>query len=175
MSWIAPNNQVLNNVVGSVNGLGYNPVPTFDWNVLILVCHPFTPWIATDIIECRPTCRSCFQHHQRHHRYDLDRIHGHGYLLLQLLAHWLPAYQLVSSFLLRSGQWLISSNRTFDRFGKAYNILNITDSRGIFDQEKYEAYSPAYMSAGNITVYFWFFAAYAAVVSYAYLYHRREM
>jgi len=39
MSWIAPNNQVLNNVVGSVNGLGYNPVPTFDWNVLILVCQ----------------------------------------------------------------------------------------------------------------------------------------
>lgn len=37
MSWIAPNNQVYNNVVGSVNGLGYNPVPTFDWNVLILV------------------------------------------------------------------------------------------------------------------------------------------
>jgi len=39
MSWIAPNNQVYNNVVGSVNGLGYNPVPTFDWNVLILVCQ----------------------------------------------------------------------------------------------------------------------------------------
>jgi hypothetical protein len=39
MSWIAPNNQVYNNVVGSVNGLGYNPVPTFDWNVLILVCY----------------------------------------------------------------------------------------------------------------------------------------
>lgn len=39
----------------------------------------------------------------------------------------------------------------------------------------YEAYSPAYMSAGNITVYFWFFAAYAAVVSYAFLYHRNEM
>lgn len=37
MSWIAPNNQVYNNVVGSVNGLGYNPIPTFDWNVLILV------------------------------------------------------------------------------------------------------------------------------------------
>jgi curved DNA-binding protein CbpA len=67
------------------------------------------------------------------------------------------------------------SNRTFDRFGKAYNILNITDERGIFNQEMYEAYSPAYMSAGNITVYFWFFAAYAAVVSYAFLYHRREM
>jgi hypothetical protein len=66
-------------------------------------------------------------------------------------------------------------NRTFDRFGKAYNILNITDDRGIFNQEMYEAYSPAYMSAGNITVYFWFFAAYAAVVSYAFLYHRNEM
>jgi len=97
MSWIAPNNQVLNNVVGSVNGLGYNPVPTFDWNVLILVCHSFTLWDPTDVLERRPTCRPCFQHHQRHHRYVPDWIHGHGNLLLQLLAHWVLTYQLVSS------------------------------------------------------------------------------
>jgi hypothetical protein len=99
MSWIAPNNQVLNNVVGSVNGLGYNPVPTFDWNVLILVCHFSISEGGTDLLECRSTCRSCFQHHQRHHRYGLDRIHGHGYLLLQLLAHRVLTYQLVSSIL----------------------------------------------------------------------------
>jgi hypothetical protein len=99
MSWIAPNNQVLNNVVGSVNGLGYNPVPTFDWNVLILVCHFSISEGGTDLLECRPTCRPCFQHHQRHYRYDLDRIHGHGYLLLQLLAHRVLTHQLVSSIL----------------------------------------------------------------------------
>jgi hypothetical protein len=98
MSWIAPNNQVYNNVVGSVNGLGYNPVPTFDWNVLILVCHFSLSQGSTDMVERRSIGRPCFQHHQRHHRYVLDWVHGNGYLLLQLLAHWIPAHQLVSSF-----------------------------------------------------------------------------
>jgi len=31
------------------------------------------------------------------------------------------------------------------------------------------------MAAGNVTVYFWFFAIYSAVVSYAFLYHRHEI
>jgi len=98
MSWIAPNNQVYNNVVGSVNGLGYNPVPTFDWNVLILVCG-FSLYSEgdADLSERRSTCRTRIQHYQRHHRYVLDRIYGHGYLLFQLLAHRLLANQLVST------------------------------------------------------------------------------
>jgi hypothetical protein len=35
MSWIAPNNLNLNTVVGFNNGLGLNPLPTFDWNILL--------------------------------------------------------------------------------------------------------------------------------------------
>lgn len=34
MSWIAPNNMAYNAIVGINNGLGLNPVPTFDWNHL---------------------------------------------------------------------------------------------------------------------------------------------
>lgn len=34
ISWIAPDNVTLNNIVGSVNGLGVNPWPTFDFNML---------------------------------------------------------------------------------------------------------------------------------------------
>lgn len=74
-----------------------------------------------------------------------------------------------------SGYLPINSNKTFNRNGTLYDILQIIDDRGIFDQEKYNNYSPAYMAAGNINVYFWFFAAYAAVASYAFLYHRKEM
>lgn len=46
----------------------------------------------------------------------------------------------------------INSNRTFDRFGGRYNISRSIDDRGHFSKEEYEAYSPAYMAAGNITV-----------------------
>lgn len=63
MSWIAPNNQVYNNVVGSVNGLGYNPIPTFDWNVLILVSPVLVGLIDVQLteVECRPAGRTSFQ------------------------------------------------------------------------------------------------------------------
>lgn len=35
ISWIDPNNVKLNSVVGFNNGVGLNPVPTFDWNNII--------------------------------------------------------------------------------------------------------------------------------------------
>ena len=33
MAWIAPKNQNLANITGSLYGLGLNPVPSFDWNL----------------------------------------------------------------------------------------------------------------------------------------------
>lgn len=50
ITWIAPNNLNLAIITGSVCGLGLNPLPTFDWNVIrfvqpaqtlhsLLVCH----------------------------------------------------------------------------------------------------------------------------------------
>lgn len=55
-------------------------------------CHDYTLTFK----ERRSTCDPSLQHHQRHCRYDLDRFHGLGYLLLQLLAHWLSSHQFVS-------------------------------------------------------------------------------
>ncbi|PTB76649.1 OPT-domain-containing protein [Trichoderma longibrachiatum ATCC 18648] len=40
MTWIAPNNADLTRITGSNNGLGINPVPTFDWNVLTYNLDP---------------------------------------------------------------------------------------------------------------------------------------
>jgi hypothetical protein len=42
ISWIAPHNKVLNSIVGSNNGLGLNPFPTFDYNVSTFA---FTPLV----------------------------------------------------------------------------------------------------------------------------------
>ncbi len=74
-----------------------------------------------------------------------------------------------------TGHLPINSNRVWDRFGARYNVSRAIDSRGLFDAEKYRAYSPAYMAAGNLTVYLFFFAIYAATVSHAILYHRHEI
>lgn len=69
----------------------------------------------------------------------------------------------------------INSNRVYDHFGTAYNISEAINEKGLFDAEKYEAYSPAFLAAGNLVVYLFFFAIYSATLSYAYLYHRHEI
>jgi hypothetical protein len=35
LTWISPNNVNLNAITGIVNGLGVNPWPTWDWNILL--------------------------------------------------------------------------------------------------------------------------------------------
>ena len=69
----------------------------------------------------------------------------------------------------------LNSNRTFDRYGGLYNVSRAIDSHGHFAKQEYMDYSQAHMAAGNVTVYFWFFALYSAVASYAFLYHRHEI
>ena len=40
ITWIAPDNVKLAAIAGSVNGLGFNPLPTFDWNQLVVLVNP---------------------------------------------------------------------------------------------------------------------------------------
>lgn len=74
-----------------------------------------------------------------------------------------------------TGYLPINSNRPWDHFAKLYNVSRIVDDRGIFDAAKYEAYSPPFLSAGNIVVYMFFFSLYSATVTYGILYHRHEI
>ena len=47
MTWIAPDNNVLALVAGSINGLGINLLPTFDWNVISVLYDPIvTPFFS---------------------------------------------------------------------------------------------------------------------------------
>ncbi|KAF8173175.1 OPT-domain-containing protein [Mycena galopus ATCC 62051] len=47
MTWISPTNVSLAAITGSVFGLGFNPLPTFDWNVATLTVDPLiTPFFA---------------------------------------------------------------------------------------------------------------------------------
>ncbi len=40
MTWIAPDNVTLAAVTGGISGLGLNPIPTFDWNILVVGGDP---------------------------------------------------------------------------------------------------------------------------------------
>ncbi|GME27430.1 OPT oligopeptide transporter [Neofusicoccum parvum] len=148
MSWIAPNNLNLNTVTGMVEGLGVNPIPTFDWNNLLFIegnsplVLPFFYWA--------------------------NQCVGMVMTIPVILGMWY-------SNVWNTGYLPINSNRVYDNTAQEYNISRAIDSRGMFDAEKYENYSPANLSASNLIVYFAFFGIYASTVSYAYLWHRHEI
>ncbi|WVR08745.1 OPT family small oligopeptide transporter [Kwoniella sp. DSM 27419] len=147
ISWIAPDNVNLNAIVGFNNGLGVNPIPTFDFNVL--TAYGFNPLVIPAFAT-------------------LNQFAGmiiSGFMIVGF--YWSNTWN--------TGYLPINSNHVFDNKGKAFNVQKVIDSRGIFDAAKYQTYSQPWMCAGNLVIYFWFFAQYASTVSYAFLFHRREI
>jgi len=51
MTWIAPENAKLGAITGSVSGLGLNPLPTFDWNQIVVITDPLiSPFFVSAIL-----------------------------------------------------------------------------------------------------------------------------
>ncbi|KAL7946566.1 OPT oligopeptide transporter domain-containing protein [Trichoderma barbatum] len=146
MTWIAPNNASLNHIAGSVNGLGLNPFPTFDWNVLTWGIDPLmVPFFSTVNL--------------------FTGMFLSSFIILAI--YYTNTYY--------TAYLPINSNQPWDHFGKRYNVTSILDDRGIFDHDKYQAYSPPYLSAGNIIIYTFYFSTYSAALVYGFLYHRLEI
>jgi len=146
IAWIAPDNRNLAQLTGGQTGLGLNPVPTFDWNILTFNVDPLmVPFFAT-----------------------FNTFLGMFISMFVIIGiYYTNAFN--TSYL------PINSNKPWDHFGLRYNVTRIIDDNGIFDAAKYEAYSPPFLSAANIVVYMFFFALYSATVAYGILYHRHEI
>lgn len=147
ITWIAPNNRDLNTITGSNNGLGVNPFPTFDWNILL--------WDSAD-----PLMVPFFS--------TFNRFIGVFISFWVVLGFWYGN-------LYDTGYLPINTNRVYDHFGHLYNVSLAVNDRGLFDQDKYAAYSPPFLGAGNVVIYMFFFAIYSSTLTYAVLYHRREI
>ena len=143
MNWIAPNNKPLTWVTGVNTGLGLNPIPTFDWNMIASMWDPL-------ILPAYTSFNSVF---------------GQVIAFIFTLAFY---YRNVW----HTGYLPINSNKTFDNQGARFNVSRIVNGEAIFDAERYQTYSQPWMAAGNLVVYFWFFATYTANVSYVALFHR---
>ncbi|KAK8848374.1 opt oligopeptide transporter [Apiospora arundinis] len=148
MTWIAPDNVNLAAITGWNNGLGLNPVSTFDWNTL-------TAYDGTDPLMV-PFFSTC------------NKVVGSLLAVPAVAALWY-------SNAWHTGYLPINSNRVFDNTGAPYNVSRITDSHGMLDVDKYQAYSPAYMAAGNLVIYIAFFALYTASLTYIALNHWFEV
>lgn len=147
MVWIAPDNGPLSWITGGQTGLGFNPLPTLDWNLFTSLGRDplVVPFFST-----------------------FNSFLGAFFSMFIIIAiYWTNAFE--------TAYLPINSNRSFDHFGKRYNVTAIIDDKGIFDGEKYAAYSPPFLSASNVLLYMFFFALYSATVTYGILYHRHEI
>lgn len=119
MVWIAPNNINLATICGMQNGMGINPIPTFDWNVLTYdqgqspLVLPFFFWWNSfvGLLVC-------------------------GFVIL---GFWYTN-------IFNTSYLPINTPRVFDHFGEYYNVTRAIDDRGIFDAAKYEKLLSALLS-----------------------------
>lgn len=146
MAWISPDDAVLATVTGSATGLGLNPLSTFDWNVMTSITQPLLYPLFSTINMFIGTCVS---------------------MIIILSLYYSNTYY--------TGHLPINMNLPYDRFGNVFNVRSIVDEHGIFDSEKYQKYSPPFLSAAGVNVYLFFFALYSATITYAILYHWREI
>ncbi|KAK0659705.1 putative oligopeptide transporter [Cercophora samala] len=146
ISWISPTDVNLASITGGQTGLGLNPVPTLDWNILAGTVDPLmVPFFST---------------------FNLF-LGGFFSMFVIIAIYYTNTYN--------TAYLPINSNRPFDHFGNIYQVRSIVDENGIFNAEKYQAYSPPYLAASNIVVYMLFFGLYSSTVTYAILYHRLEI
>ncbi|RFU36073.1 hypothetical protein B7463_g213, partial [Scytalidium lignicola] len=146
LTWISPNNVKLAIITGSICGLGLNPWPTFDWNIFSFLYDPIiTPWFA--MVNATV-----------------------GMAIIGFI--FIPAFYFKNVW--NGAYFPPNSNHVFDNTGNFYNISRVLNPDFTLNEEKFAAYSPAYLSTGNALLYSCFFAIYLATVVYVALYHSKE-
>ena len=132
MTWISQNNTKLDLVTGFNNGLGINPWSSFDWNTITYRGDPLVLPPFT----------------------MFNMFFGMACSMFMVIGlYW--------SNVKNSAYLPLLSNDVFDNTGSLYNTSLIVNN-AMFNATGYEEYSQPYMSAGNMTTYFFFLASYVA-------------
>lgn len=147
LTWITPNNIVINQLFGSSTGLGMLPI-TFDWNQI-------AGYLGSPLIPP-------------------------FFALGNIIAAIFIVFWIVTPIIHYSNVWYghylpISSVDTFDRFQNSYNVSRILTKRSVFDLNKYENYSPIFMSATFAVSYGMSFASISATIMHTFLFHGKEI
>ncbi|SCU93346.1 LAFA_0F15896g1_1 [Lachancea sp. 'fantastica'] len=147
VTWIKPNNIVLNQVFGASSGLGLLPI-TFDWNQIAgYIGSPLIPPVGAIV----------------------------SILLSMVAIFWIvvPAIHYSNVWY---GKYLpISDSGSYDRFQESYQVKKIVTENLSFDKAAYEKYSPLYLSATFAISYGLSFASTTATVMHAGLFHGKEI
>ncbi|EAZ63497.2 oligopeptide transporter protein [Scheffersomyces stipitis CBS 6054] len=135
-TWFSPNSIHLVNVTGSTAGLGLNPLPTFDWNILDsggCLTIPFYTYANRYI----------------------------GSILAFFII--IIVYYTNNKW---TGYIPINSNRLFNNKGELYKIHDILNDDNVFDDAKYRQVGPPYFSAANLVLYGAYFCLYPFAILY---------
>ncbi|ODV79404.1 OPT-domain-containing protein [Suhomyces tanzawaensis NRRL Y-17324] len=136
ITWIAPNNFNVATITGMVTGLGLNPIPSLDWNILDFN-NALTIPLYSQANQCLGTLLGFFI------------ITGMYYTN----SYW-SAYMPVNPV------------RIFNNKGVQYPVKRILNENNLFDQTKYEQVGPPYFTASGLVRYCTLFIMYPFAVIY---------
>ncbi|KAJ7068462.1 OPT oligopeptide transporter [Mycena amicta] len=144
--WIAPNNNVVNQLFGVNFGLGMGLL-TFDWAQIAYIGSPLaTPWWAEANIAV-------------------------GFVFF----FWILTPALYFTNTWYSKYMPISSGGSFDNTGHKYKVARILTPESTFDEAAYEAYSPLFLSTTFAISYGLSFASITATITHAFLFFRKQI
>ncbi|KAJ5628655.1 hypothetical protein N7490_010883 [Penicillium lividum] len=147
VTWIKPNNVVVNQLFGGATGISLIPI-SFDWSIISgYVTSPMiSPWFAI------------------------------ANTLIGMVAwFWVltPALHYSNTYY---GKYLpMSDSSSYDNTGSVYNVTKILTPEYTFDLTKYESYSPLFLSTTFALCYGLSFAGLAAVIVHVALFHSKEI
>ncbi|ORX33445.1 OPT oligopeptide transporter protein-domain-containing protein [Kockovaella imperatae] len=145
ITWIAPNNLNLDAVTGFNGGMGFNPWPSWDWNIAGAWFTPLTvPLFSVVNIAISAVI-----------------------INIATLAIWYTNKW-------NTGYLPINQPGTYDNTGNSYNVSRILKN-GRLDLDLYQSYSEPWMTAGFITAYIGYFVMYGATLVYIPLFHRHQV
>lgn len=135
-TWFAPELVHLTNITGSKFGLGLNPLPSLDWNVIgsaFCLTIPFYTYANQYL----------------------------GTMIAFFII--LIVYYTNNNW---TGYLPINSNHLFDKLGKSYSVHRILNDDNQFDATKYQEYGPPYFSAASLVMYGAHFCLYPFAITY---------
>lgn len=147
MTWIFPQNPVINQLFGGTTGLSLIPI-TFDWTQIVgFVGDPMIPpWhaIANTLV-------------------GVVSFYVFGALALHYGGAWYAQYLPMSD------------SSTYDHFGLPYNTTRLVTSTLTLNEVAYEEYSPLFLSTTFAISYGLSFATIASLVVYCWIHYRQEI
>ncbi|KAJ6084307.1 hypothetical protein N7486_011107 [Penicillium sp. IBT 16267x] len=147
VTWIKPNNVVLNQLFGGFTGLSLIPL-TFDWTYV-------SAYLLDPLLSPVHSIMNTFI----------------GLVVFVIIASIGISY--TGAFY--SDYLPINTSTTYDNTQNQYNVSKILGDNFSFDEAKYKAYSPMFLAPTFILNYGLSFAALTAVIVHVILYHRKEI